>query len=200
MNVIILQCSLRQDSKQSNTHIIAEMLAAKFKAAGSQVKFVNLVDLNFEPGTGMLNQADQSDDMTTLMADIIKCDALIIATPIWWDNISSLAQAFIERMNSIDDWSFENKIYPLYGKLFGAVVSGSSDGYQKLYGTLYNWASALGFTIAPHCGIYSFEQKSKDIKSDSDLKQKIKIMVRNMQAWNQKLTGSNKNWGQRVQK
>ena len=72
-------------------------------------------------------------------------DGVIFATPIWWGGHSCHIQAIIERMDFIDEWSIVNKYKPMYGKVFGDIVSGSGDGFQHIHGNCYNFATMLGF-------------------------------------------------------
>ena len=200
MKVLILQGSLKKAIKDSNTDVLVKLISNSFKDKGSTTNVVQLANRKFEYGTGMNTQNDEKDDMTEVISKILSADAVIFATPIWWDNHSSLIQSVIERMDSIESWSYNNKFYPLYGKIFGVAVSGSSDGYQKIYGQLFYWATSLGFTIPPHCGVYSFAQGKEKILKDKSLNEKIDKMTKNMIAWHSALSSSEDNWGMKVQK
>jgi multimeric flavodoxin WrbA len=76
-------------------------------------------------------------------------DIIIFATPVWWDNHSSLIQRAIERLDEIHDEIMDIGKSRLTNKVAGIIVTGDSDSAQHIIGNMTNFFIALGLTIPP---------------------------------------------------
>jgi multimeric flavodoxin WrbA len=183
MKLIICQGTLKKQAADSNTTKLVEMFGEECRNQEIQLEVVEMAALRYEPGTSIKTQSGAVDDLTLLISKIVAADGLIIATPIWWNNHSSLVQALIERMDGLDNWSLDNQFWPLYGKVFGCIISGSSDGVQSLAGNLFNWAVETGFTVPPQCSIWSYGQRLEEIQKDKEFAERVKVTCTNLLAW-----------------
>ena len=191
MKAIIFLGSLKQKQSLSNSAYLAQQVEKQLLERGfKEVELFNLAQLDYEPGISNKTQSGLADGMTLAMARILAADCVIFATPIWWGIHSSLIQALMERMSYYDDFAIRTDICAMYGKTFGAIVSGSDDGFQQITGLLCNFATNLGFTIPPDSVVVSTGQGRKNIRSDSRTQQHIEIFARNMAAWTQLLQRS----------
>jgi multimeric flavodoxin WrbA len=135
-------------------------------------------ELNYERGT-----VDIDDELKPELMKMFKADGVVFATPIWWSGQSSHIQAVMERMDPIYNWSKENKHQPFYNKVFGSLISGGGDGFQKIHGNLYSFASNFGFTIVPQANVESKAQGVDEITQDDDTVDQVKNCAINMTAW-----------------
>ena len=191
MKAIIFLGSLKQKQSQSNSAYLAQQVEKQLLERGfKEVELFNLAKLEYEPGISNRNQSGEADGMTEALARVLEADCVIFATPIWWGVHSSLIQALMERMCYYDDFAIRTNISVMYGKTFGAIISGSDDGFQQITGLLCNFATNLGFTIPPDSVVISTGQGRKDIRSDSRTQQHIEIFARNLAAWTQLLKRS----------
>jgi len=190
MRFLILNGSLTPP-KESNTQQVVDRVRVEFKKYNVETTEIVLRDLNFEPGVDIVRRDGSPDDMTAVLKEILTHDGLILATPIWWGTYSSYIQAVLERCGYFDDWSIENDVAPLYGKVFGAVISGSDDGWQHIYGQLFHYASYLGFTTPPDAFVSAVNGGGDDPESQKDFEELVKIFTRNQVAWAKLLKQSN---------
>lgn len=189
MNFLILNGSLTPP-KESNTQRVIDRVRKEFQSHGADTTEIVLRDLDFEPGIDANKRDGTPDDMTEVLAEIIKHDGLIMATPIWWGTYSSYIQAAMERIGYFDDWGIKNNIQPLYGKTFGCLISGGDDGWQNTYGQLFHFASYLGFTVPPDAFVSAVGGGDEDRASQKEFEELVRIFVRNQVAWSRLLKES----------
>ena len=180
MKFIIVNGTLKPSS-ESNTSVVCEMVKLGFEKFGHECEIVNTAELNYKNST-----QDEDDDLRPVIHRMIQPDmsGIIIATPIWWGMFSSHTQALIERLDYIDSWSIDGNDYkPMFGKVFGSIVSGGVDGWQHITGTLASFASNLALTTPPLCNIESEAQGRNEILQDSETIGMVKSLVNNMIVW-----------------
>ncbi len=177
MKFIIYNGSLKADA-ESNTFSVCQMLKLAFEKLQHECEIITLRDLNYEGST-----SDIDDDLKPEIMKMFDADGVVFATPIWWSGQSCHIQGLMERMDPIYNWSKENKYQPFYNKVFGSLISGGGDGFQKIHGNLYSFASNFGFTIPPQCNVESKAQGIEEIKDDEDTLNQVKNCAINMTTW-----------------
>ena len=81
---------------------------------------------------------------------MLDSEIVILATPIWWSNQSSLIQQVIERLDELHDEVMAGKPSRLEGKVGGIVITGDSDGAEHVIANLCNFFNAVGLLIPPY--------------------------------------------------
>lgn len=190
MKFLILNGSLTPP-KDSNTQRVIDRVIKEFDQYGVEVNEIVLRDLDFEPGIDIVKLDGQPDEMTNVLKAILEHDGLIMATPIWWGTYSSYIQAAMERIGYFDDWSIKNNVQPLYGKVFGCLISGGDDGWQHTYSQLFHFASYLGFTVPPDAFVSAVGPGDEDAASTKEFEELVRIFVRNQVSWTEALQKSN---------
>jgi multimeric flavodoxin WrbA len=179
MKALILNGSLRKEEMHSNTTILCSMLADEMSKYDVETEHIYLRNVDLSPGAKL--QPQEPDDSPELFKKILDADILVFATPIWWDNHSSLIQAVIERLSWVDDYYIDKDFSPLYGKIFGCIVNGSGDGVQHINASLFNFASQLGFVIPPEAGLnYLGGDGEKNIRASKTTMMKLSKTARNL--------------------
>ena len=112
--------------------IVAELLASVLRAAekeGAETRTLNLSSLSMVPTEGHYSEDPSSeiienaprDDITDLYPEILRADGLVLATPVYWANMSAVMKHFIEHLTPL-----ENDGFLLEGKI-GAVIAASKE-------------------------------------------------------------------------
>jgi multimeric flavodoxin WrbA len=109
---------------------------------------VKLAEAAIPPGT--MSDMGEGDGWPAILSRVLAADAVILATPIWWDSHSSLMQRVIERLDELHDQILAGQPSPLDGKVGGIVITGDSDGAQHIIGTLANFLNAVGVVLPPY--------------------------------------------------
>jgi multimeric flavodoxin WrbA len=191
LKFLIYCATLKKDYEKSNSHTIALMVQQALEEFNCDCEIVVANELHFEPGVDIVDQYGNADDLTNVLEKIKDCDGLIVATPIWWGVYSSYVQALFERMSYFDDQYIKRNVSMLYGKTFGAIVSGADDGWQQIQGLMGSFVSQLGFTLPPEAFVSDENQSKNKIKQDNELDERIKVFVRNQVLFAEMLKISN---------
>jgi len=96
----------------------------------------------------------KKDEWPKLFKEIFDADILIVGTPIWLGEKSSVAQMLIERLYSMSGKTNEKGQYLYYGKVGGCIITGNEDGAKHCaMGILYA-LQHVGYSIPPQadCG------------------------------------------------
>lgn len=147
MKATILLGTLKQ-SGLSNTETLSEFLAERMRRRGMEAEIVRLVDHLIPPGT--YTDMGEGDEWPGILRKVLASDVVVLATPVWWDNHSSLVQRVIERLDELHDRVLEGEPSPLEGKQGAIVITGDSDGAQHIIGNLCNFFNAVGLLVPPY--------------------------------------------------
>jgi multimeric flavodoxin WrbA len=134
---------------------------------GIQCEIVKLVDHEVLPGT--YSDMGASDEWPGILETLLASEIIILATPIWWGNQSSLIQRVIERLDELHDKLLAGESSPFEGKVGGIVVTGDSDGAEHIIGNICNFFNAVGLLIPPYATLsVLWERQAKGANRTKD--------------------------------
>jgi multimeric flavodoxin WrbA len=181
LKALVLNASLKHSRELSNTGELAELVMKNLKEFGVSSEIIRLADKKIAVGVKYRHGRD--DEWPAIAKKIRETDILIMATPIWWGNRSSVMQRVIERLDAFDEEYIKEGRSALYNKVAGIVITGSEDGAQQTMGTIMLVLTWMGFTLPPECGAYWVGEVGQPVKNDraKRLKNKAtKQMAKNM--------------------
>ncbi len=147
LKALFLNCTLKQSPKTSNTQAFVEKSISIFNELGvsSEIIRVSDYDLKF----GVSSDEGEGDQWPAILHKIKQTDILIIATPVWRGDRSSIAKLLAERMDGLfSDDKNENDQYVTYNKVAGVLVDGNEDGAKKAISSILLDLTEHGFTVA----------------------------------------------------
>ena len=102
LKVLAFNCSLKSASEKetSSTQALLEQVMDAFKEHGATGDIVRAFDHNIKPG--VTSDEGEGDDWPALRQRVINADILVIATPIWLGQPSSVSKRVMERMDASD--------------------------------------------------------------------------------------------------
>ena len=180
MNAAVILGTLKPDLKESNTNRLAELLCKRMR--GVKCRTLHLAAMNIHAGTER-EVEDKEDQMEDVYRAIGDSEVVVFATPIWWNQPSSLIQKVIERLDAVDNEYRRTGRHPYYGKVFGVLVTGTDDGFMSCMARLMCWASQLGFTIPPEAYATWASSLGTTIENDPDTEGMLDTMARNLVRW-----------------
>ena len=141
-----LNCTLKSGPDPSSTQALLDQVLAALAAYDVQTDSVRVADFDIKPGV----KADEGngDQWPQLRRRVLDAQILVLATPIWLGQPSSLAKRVLERMDAFFDEIGEDGRYPTFGRVAIATVVGNEDGAHHVCAELYQALSDVGFTIA----------------------------------------------------
>jgi multimeric flavodoxin WrbA len=87
------------------------------------------------------------DEWPALRARMLSSDILVIATPIWLGQPSSVCKVVLERLDAELGATDEQGRMETYGKVAALAVVGNEDGAHHVTAEVYQALSDVGFTI-----------------------------------------------------
>lgn len=151
----------------SNTETLCEFLTQRMEREAITVETIKLVNHRILPGTE--SDMGAGDAWPPILDKVMRSDILIMATPIWWNNQSSLIQRVIERLDAVHDRVMAGEPSPLDGKTGGVVITGDSDGAQSIIANVCNFFNAIGLVVPPYASLsVLWERQAKDKRPTKD--------------------------------
>ncbi|MEZ5079199.1 MAG: NAD(P)H-dependent oxidoreductase [Thermoleophilia bacterium] len=151
LRALFVNTSLKRDPAESHTGLLMEASAAIMAAEGVSVDRLHMVSHEVPPGVypDMTEHGWDHDDWPGLFERVLAADILVVGTPLWLGEESSVCRVLIERLYAMSGElnSRGQSIY--YGKVAGSVITGNEDGAKHAAMTLGYALSHLGFTIPP---------------------------------------------------
>ncbi len=156
INALFINCTLKKSPEQSHTEGLMNVAMDIMRAEGAGVTYIRLADFDIPVGLApdMRDQGASKDDWPEVFDKILQADIVVIGTPIWLGEKSSIATKLIERMYGMSARTNDKGQYIYYGKTGGCVITGNEDGVKHCaMGILYG-LQHLGFSIPPQadCG------------------------------------------------
>jgi multimeric flavodoxin WrbA len=175
LKFIALNCTLKsgRGKKRSSTDVLLEQLSKSFAALGCKGNIVRVVDLNIMPGVS--SDEGRGDEWPKLRRRILDADILIIGSPVWMGQPSSVAKRVCERMDAFFDEMDDAQRMPSYGKVAAVAVVGNEDGAHHVSAELYQALNDCGFALPPNAVTYWVGEAMSD-KNYKDLGRAPKVV------------------------
>ena len=155
LRAVLVNCTLKPSPDLSHTAGLMENSAAILRANGVEVDDIRAVDHDIAAGVypDMTDPAAGSpmprDEWPALWRRITTADILIIGTPIWLGEKSSMCSRVIERLYAMSGELNEAGQSSFYGKVGGVLVTGNEDGVKHVATNVLYSLQHLGYTIPP---------------------------------------------------
>jgi len=145
LRALALVCTLNPSPAESSSQLIADQVLGALAEHGVTGESVRLVDHDVKPGV-QKNMGD-GDAWPSIRERMLAADVLLIATPTWMGQASSVAQRAMERLDAeLSEKDDEGRLLT-YGKVGVVAVVGNEDGAHKISADLYQCLNDVGFTI-----------------------------------------------------
>jgi len=152
MKALFLSCTLKASPAPSNTEALAQVLIKQFKSEKIESEMIRLVDLDIKPG--VTSDEGKGDAWPGVREKILAADILVIATPTWIGQHSSVCQRAIERMDGLLSETQEDGRPIAFDKVGGVVVTGNEDGAHHIVACVSQCLIDVGFSVPAHSWTY----------------------------------------------
>lgn len=151
LRALFLNCTLKRSPRTSHTRGLIDRSRHIMERQGVSVEVVRPVDYTIPPGVqpDMTEHGWEVDDWPALQTKVLDADILVVATPIWLGDKSSVCTAVIERLYGWSGELNEKGQYLYYGRVAGCLVSGNEDGIKHCGMNLLYSLQHLGYLIPP---------------------------------------------------
>ena len=156
LKALCVNTSLKKQAGKSHTRLLLDASAALMKRQGVDVEYLHLLSHQVPPGIypDMTEHGWQRDDWPKLWNTIKTADILVVGTPLWLGEESSVCRILIERLYAMSGELNHKGQSIYYGKVGACVITGNEDGIKHTAMTIGYALNHLGFTIPPQadCG------------------------------------------------
>jgi multimeric flavodoxin WrbA len=175
LKVLAFNCTLKssKNKEQSSTDVLLKQMMDALSEHGATGAVVRAVDHNIKPGVS--SDEGEGDDWPALRQRVINCDILVMGTPIWLGQPSSVAKRVMERMDAFLGETDDKGRMPSYGKVGIVVVVGNEDGAHHCAAELIQALTEVGFSAPPGSVTYWVGEAQGD-KVYKDLKTTPKVV------------------------
>jgi multimeric flavodoxin WrbA len=154
MKAICLNCTLKPSPAPSNTQALADVVLAALREQSVETDVVRLVDHRIDPGVVSEAVAD-GDEWPTIRERVLAAEILIMATPTWLGQPSSIAKRALERMDAmLAETRADDRTPIAYNRVAGVVVTGNEDGAHHVISEVAGALVDIGYTIPGQAWTY----------------------------------------------
>lgn len=156
LRALFINTTLNQSPVPSHTEGLWQISKTILQKNRTVVDEVRLIDRlpAFGVYPDMTKHGWDEDVWPELYKQVLAADILIIGTPIWLGERSSLCSLLIERLyaNSADLNAAGQAVY--YGKVGGCVITGNEDGAKHCAMSILYSLQHIGYVIPPQADCY----------------------------------------------
>ena len=151
LSAVFINCTLKRSPEVSNTAGLMENSAAIMEKHGVTVTRFRAADHDIAPGVypDMTERGWPVDDWPAIGKAVMAADILVVGTPIWLGEKSSICNRVIERLYALSGELNSNGQYAYYGKAGGCIVTGNEDGVKHVAMNVLYSLQHLGYCIPP---------------------------------------------------
>jgi len=152
LTALALVCTLKPSGEKSSTDLIASQVLEELAKHGVTGSSVRVVDENVKPGVDI--DMGDGDAWPSIRDKVLAADILLLATPIWMGQASSVAHRVIERLDAELSETDDEGRPTLYGKVAIVAVVGNEDGAHHVSAVMFQALNDVGFTIPAQAVTY----------------------------------------------
>jgi multimeric flavodoxin WrbA len=152
LTALALNCTLKPGDAASSSALMAQQYLDALAEHGVTGTLVRVVDHDVKPGVE--KDMGDGDEWPSIRQRVLDADILVVVTPTWVGQMSSVANRVLERLDAELSETREDGNPILYGKVALVGVVGNEDGAHKITADLYQALNDTGLTIPAQGGTY----------------------------------------------
>lgn len=151
LSALFINCTLKRSPETSHTDGLMDVSRQIMRANAVNVETIRAVDHEIAFGVypDMTEHGWPRDDWPGLYEQVKAADILVIGTPIWLGDRSSVCTKVIERLYSTSADLNDAGQYAYYGKVGGCIITGNEDGAKHCAMSILYSLQHIGYTIPP---------------------------------------------------
>jgi multimeric flavodoxin WrbA len=151
LSALFVNCTLKRSPESSHTQLLMDRAAGIMADHGVTIETIRAADLDLATGVwpDMTEHGWTSDEWPATFEKVLAANILVIGTPIWLGEKSSVCTQFIERLyaNSAQLNDHGQSVY--YGRVAGCLITGNEDGIKHCSMSILYALQHLGYVIPP---------------------------------------------------
>ncbi|MEI7056658.1 NAD(P)H-dependent oxidoreductase [Nocardioides sp. CCNWLW239] len=152
LSCLILNCTLKRTPAESSSALLGSQILSALADNGVKGEMVRVVDHDVR--FGVSTDEGDGDEWPRLREQMLAADMLVLVTPIWLGQPSSVCKMVLERLDAELSETDDQGRMLTYGKVAGIGVVGNEDGAHHVTAELCQALSDVGFTIPAAASTY----------------------------------------------
>jgi multimeric flavodoxin WrbA len=151
LRALFINCTLKRSPDVSNTQALADRSIAIMERLGVTVDTIRAVDHALATGVqpDMTDHGWEDDEWPAIFERVQAADILVLLTPIWLGEKSSVCTRVIERLYGNSHLLNDEGQWAYYGRVGGSIITGNEDGAKHCAMNILYSLQHLGYTIPP---------------------------------------------------
>lgn len=151
LSALFLNCTLKPSPQSSHTRTLIDVSQTIMEKNNVITEVLRPVDFNIAPGVypDMKEHGFEEDEWPEIQQKVMDADILVIGSPIWLGEKSSVCTKVIERLYGYSSILNENGQYAYYGRVGGCIITGNEDGIKHCSMNILYSLQHLGYVIPP---------------------------------------------------
>lgn len=152
LRALALSCTLKPGGEPSSTDLLCRRVLDALAGHDVEGELVRVVDHDVKPG--VTSDEGDGDAWPALRRQVLDAQILVLGTPIWLGQPSSVCKRVLERMDAfLGETDDDDRMVSLDRVALVATV-GNEDGAHHVAAELYQALSDVGFTVPANAQAY----------------------------------------------
>jgi multimeric flavodoxin WrbA len=151
LSALFINCTLKRSPEVSNTQGLADHAVDIMREQGVAVETIRAIDHDIATGVwpDMTEHGWDVDEWPVIHEKVMAADILVLLSPIWLGEKSSVCTKVIERLYGNSHLLNEHGQYAYYGRVGGCIITGNEDGAKHCSMNILYSLQHLGYSIPP---------------------------------------------------
>lgn len=145
MRAVALNCTLKASPAPSSCELLLGQVMEQLRTLGVDGEIHRIADHHVPPGVE--SDLGDGDEWPRLRRAVLDADILVLGTPIWMGQPSSVCKRVLERMDAFLAETDDAGRLVSYGRVAIVAVVGNEDGAHHTSAELFQALNDVGFTI-----------------------------------------------------
>jgi multimeric flavodoxin WrbA len=145
LRALVLCCSLSPSPAESSSELLGREVLAALADHDVEGELVRVVDHDVKLGVEV--DMGDGDAWPAIRDKVLASSILVIATPIWMGQPSSVCKVVLERLDAELSYTDDEGRFLTFGKVAGVAVVGNEDGAHAVVADVFQALNDVGFTV-----------------------------------------------------
>lgn len=152
LHALVLVCSLKPSPAPSSSDLLGRQVLEALEEQGATGEVVRVVDHDVK--FGVTTDEGDGDAWPEIRSKMLGSDIVVIATPIWMGQPSSVSKMVLERLDAEIGETDDQGRMPTEGKVGLVAVVGNEDGAHHVTAEVLQALNDTGFSIPANASTY----------------------------------------------
>lgn len=152
LRALVLGCSLRPSPSDSSSEQLGREFLDALADHDVEGEFVRVADHPVK--FGVSTDEGGGDAWPTIRSQVLEADILVLATPIWMGQPSSVCKMVLERLDAEISETDDEGRPTMFGKVAAVAVVGNEDGAHHVVAECLQALNDVGFSAAAQGSTY----------------------------------------------